>query len=133
MFTSQVKYIGNLQTECVHLKSNTKIVTDAPTDNNGKGSAFSPTDLLATSLASCMFTIMGIYCNEHKIPFKMAEAKVLKIMDSNPRRVSKIELIIDLTGNQWDEKTKEKVKKAGMFCPVAKTIENVVEIEYKFI
>jgi putative redox protein len=75
MLTSTVKYLGDLRTECTHLKSNTIIVTDAPVDNKGKGSTFSPTDLVATAYASCMLTIMGIYCNEHQLEFKHAETQ----------------------------------------------------------
>ena len=65
--TSKVVYLGDLRTECTHIQSGTKIITDAPLDNQGKGEAFSPTDLLATSLASCMMTIIGIYCKNHGI------------------------------------------------------------------
>lgn len=133
MLTSTVKYLGDLRTECTHAKSNTTIVTDAPVDNNGKGSAFSPTDLVATAYASCMLTIMGIYCNEHQVTFKYAEAKVTKIMASDPRRIGAIEIEIDLRGNDWDDKTAQKVINAGKACPVARTLENNVTVTYNFI
>lgn len=133
MLTSTVKYLGDLRTECTHIKSNTTIVTDAPVDNNGKGSAFSPTDLVATAYASCMLTIMGIYCNEHQVAFKHAEAKVIKIMASDPRRIGAIEIEIDLRGNNWDDKTAQKVINAGKACPVARTLENNVTVTFNFI
>jgi putative redox protein len=133
MHTSKIKYIGNLRTECVHEKSQTKILTDAPIDNNGKGEAFSPTDLVATAYASCMITIMGIYCQENGYHFEFAEAKVTKIMETNPRRIGKINIEMDLSGNNWDEKTEKKVISAGKACPVAKTLSDDVEIEFIFL
>jgi putative redox protein len=133
MHTSKIKYIGNLRTECVHEKSQTKIFTDAPIDNNGKGEAFSPTDLVATAYASCMITIMGIYCQEHGYHFEFAEAKVTKIMETNPRRIGKIIIEMDLSGNNWDEKTQKKVISVGKACPVAKTLSENVEIEFIFL
>lgn len=133
MATSHIKYLGNLRTECTHLASGTKILTDAPTDNKGKGEVFSPTDLVATSFASCMITIMGIYCQEHSIDFSRCEATITKIMESNPRRISKIIVQMDLNGNNWDEKTKTKVLAAGKACPVAKTLNDGVEIEFDFV
>lgn len=128
MATSTVKYLGNLRTECTHLKSGTTIFTDAPTDNHGKGEKFSPTDLVATAYASCMITIMGIYCNERNIPFTHAEATVTKIMSASPRRIGKIEIQLDLSGNQWETETAESVIRAGKACPVAKTVSSEVEI-----
>jgi uncharacterized OsmC-like protein len=134
MHTAKVKYLGDLQTECIHLKSNTRIVTDAPVDNNGKGSAFSPTDLVATAYASCMFTIMGIYCQHHGYSFSKGEASVLKIMSSEaPRRIEKIVIEMDLRGNDWDDKTTEKVIAAGKACPVAKTLGDQVEVTFEFL
>jgi len=131
--TSKIKYLGNLRTECEHLQSGTKILTDAPIDNKGKGDAFSPTDLVATSLASCMITIIGIYCQEHGLELNHAEATVQKIMASAPRRIAKVLVEIDLSGNNWTEQEYQKVKKAGLACPVAKTLDGNVELEFIFI
>jgi uncharacterized OsmC-like protein len=131
--TSKVTYLGNLRTSCEHLSSGNKILTDAPLDNFGKGEAFSPTDLVATSLASCMLTIIGIYCQNNEIPFTNGEVSVQKIMGSGPRRIDKIVLHIDLKGNNWDEKTLEKAIAAGKACPVAKTLDGNVEMEFNFI
>jgi putative redox protein len=132
MATSTVEYLGGLRTSCTHLASNTKIITDAPIDNNGKGEAFSPTDLVATSYASCMITIMGIYCENHDVKFTSAHATIEKIMGANPRRISKIVIEMDLTGNNWDDKTADKVIHAGKACPVAKTLGDNVEVEFIF-
>jgi uncharacterized OsmC-like protein len=130
--TSKVVYLGDLRTECTHIQSGTKIITDAPLDNQGKGEAFSPTDLLATSLASCMMTIIGIYCKNHGINFDSCTAEIEKIMGLNPRKVEKIIVHMDFTGNNWDSSTLEKVIIAGKTCPVAKTIEDSVQIEFNF-
>lgn len=130
--TSKVTYLGNLRTSCTHLASGTTVITDAPVDNYGKGEAFSPTDLVATSLASCMITIIGIYCQEHKIDFTSCEATVLKVMANSPRRIEKVVVEMDLNGNNWDEKTLKKVIAAGKACPVARTLEGNVELEFIF-
>jgi uncharacterized OsmC-like protein len=130
--TSKVVYLGNLRTSCTHLASGNTIITDAPIDNHGKGEAFSPTDLVATSLASCMITIMGIYCQEHGILFNSCEASVLKVMASSPRRIEKVQVEMDLNGNDWDEKTLKKVIAAGKACPIARTLEGNVELEFIF-
>jgi putative redox protein len=130
--TSKVVYLGDLRTECTHIQSGTKIITDAPLDNQGKGEAFSPTDLLATSLASCMMTIIGIYCKNQEINFHSCSAEIEKIMGVNPRKVEKIIVHMDFTGNNWDSSTLEKVIIAGKTCPVAKTIEDSVQIEFNF-
>ena len=130
--TSKVTYLGNLRTSCTHLASGNTIITDAPVDNHGKGEAFSPTDLVATSLASCMITIMGIYCQEHGIVFNSCEASILKVMASSPRRIEKMLVEMDLNGNNWDEKIRHKVISAGKTCPVARTLEGNVELEFIF-
>jgi uncharacterized OsmC-like protein len=132
MITSTVKYLGELRTSCTHLKSGTSILTDAPVDNNGKGSAFSPTDLVATAYASCMITIMGIYCEKHGIHFDFAEAEVTKIMSASPRKIERLIIGMNLKENHWDEHTAEKVIRAAKACPVALTLENKVEVEFSF-
>jgi uncharacterized OsmC-like protein len=129
--TSIVTYQGSLRTTCVH-KAGEQITTDAPLDNHGMGAYFSPTDLVATALASCFLTIVGIYCDERKIPFNTARVEVEKIMASNPRRISDIRLSIDFNGNDWDEKTLSKIIAAGKSCPVAITLKDQVNIEYHF-
>ena len=132
MVTSEVKYLGELRTECTHLASGEIIYTDAPIDNKGKGQKFSPTDLVATAYASCMLTIIGIYCQEHELKFVNGMAKITKVMASSPRRIGKIQIEMDLKGNGWNEIETEKVIRAGKACPVAKTLANDVEIEFIF-
>ena len=132
MQISKVSYLGNLRTACKHLKSGDTFITDAPTDNNGKGEAFSPTDILATSLASCAMTIIGIYCNKNNISFENCEASVIKLMGNNPRKVDQIIIEMKLSENNWDDSTLEKVLKAARTCPVELTLKNNVQIEYKF-
>ncbi len=130
MITSKVEYLGELRTKCTHIASGTEIYTDAPVDNNGKGEAFSPTDLVATSFASCVITIMGIFCANHGIDFKKGTAKVQKIMETDPRRIGKLIVELDLTGNGWDKSTAEKVIRAGKACPVAHTLGENVLVDY---
>ena len=91
--TSVVNYLGNLRTESIHLSSNDKIVTDAPLDNNGKGETFSPTDLVASSLSSCILTVIGIVSTKIKYDLTNTKSSVKKIMGDNPRRIVEIKMI----------------------------------------
>jgi len=133
MPTSKIEYLGDLSTKCTHLKSGVEIVTDAPVDNNGKGESFSPTDLMATSYVSCMMTIIGIYCDNHDIEFTSGIGEVNKIMGTGPRRVSKLEIYLDFSGNNWSEDIQVRVRNAGEGCPVAKSVGDIeLEINYQF-
>ncbi len=125
--TSKVIYLGNLRTEAEHLKSGTKIVTDAPTDNNGKGEAFSPTDLVATALGSCMMTIMGIAARNHEIDMDGTELTVNKVMESDPRRIGKIEIVMTMPANDYSKKERKILEAAAHGCPVGNTIKTGVE------
>lgn len=118
MATSKVTYTGNLRTTSIHLKSGNEIITDAPLDNKGKGEAFSPTDLLATSLANCMLTIVGITAQEHGFNIDGATANVTKIMAEDPRRVSEISVDITFPRNDYSDKTKKIIERAANTCPV---------------
>jgi len=119
MAISKVTYNGLLRTTAVHLQSQTQIISDAPVDNQGKGEAFSPTDLMATSLASCMFTIMGITGNAHAIVIDNATAEVTKIMATEPRRVSEIHIHFNFPDKEnYSEKFKKILEKAALNCPV---------------
>ena len=121
MTTSKVTYQGELRTTAVHLQSSNEIITDAPIDNQGKGEAFSPTDLLATSLASCMLTIIGIKARDMDIDVTGATAEVTKVMLADPRRVSEIHVAI--TFNQaLEDKTQKIFYNTALTCPVAKSI-----------
>lgn len=121
MTTSKVTYQGDLRTTAIHLQSNNEIITDAPTDNQGKGEAFSPTDLLATSLASCMLTIIGIKARDMNIDVTGAIAEVTKIMSADPRRVSEIQVVITFR-QTLDDKTRKIFYNTALTCPVAKSI-----------
>jgi putative redox protein len=130
MITSKIDYLGGLRTSATHLASGTTIITDAPVDNHGKGEAFSPTDLVATSYASCMLTIIGIYCQSHNLPFTHGNAEVTKIMSTDaPRRIEKLIITLDISKNDWDETQTKHVIAAGKACPVAKTLGDNVVVE----
>jgi uncharacterized OsmC-like protein len=122
MITSKVKYLGSLRTEAVHVRSNTAILTDAPVDNNGKGEKFSPTDLVATGLASCMISLMGIQANTSNIQLGDISAEVTKIMASNPRRISEIIVGINFSNHNYTDKEKTILINAAKTCPVAKSL-----------
>ncbi|MGN6292047.1 MAG: OsmC family protein [Chitinophagaceae bacterium] len=129
--TSTVVYNGDLRTTCTHLKSGSFFETDAPTDNNGKGERFSPTDLMATSLAICMATVMGIKARTMGFDLNDLKVDVLKIMKSDPRRVGGIELTFHIpeTLRDIDEKTKTILKRTADTCPVAKSIHPDIEVK----
>ena len=121
MTTSKVTYQGDLRTTAIHLQSNNQIITDAPVDNHGKGEAFSPTDLLATSLASCMLTIIGIKAADIGIDVTGTTAEVIKVMAADPRRVSEVHIAITFN-KQLDDKTQKIFYNTALTCPVAKSI-----------
>lgn len=131
--TSKVTYKGDLRTECEHIQSSNKFITDAPLDNNGKGKAFSPTDTVATALASCMLTIMGIKANDHKLDIKGTFAEVTKHMEANPRRISKIDVLINVKGELKD-RDKTLLENAAKTCPVIHSIhpDIVKNISFKY-
>src|SRR6476659_1185059 len=126
--TSEIIYKGSLRTEAKHLQSNTIIETDAPTDNEGKGERFSPTDLLATSLGSCMLTIMGIKARDMNISLDGTEVIIKKFMKPEPRLVSGIDVQFNFPSSlQVDEKEKTILERAALTCPVAKSIHPDIE------
>lgn len=118
MNVSKVTYKGNLRTEAVHLRSGEKIITDAPPDNQGKGEAFSPTDLMATSTANCMLTIMGIAARTHNLQIEGTTADVVKIMADNPRRIAEIHTHLTIPDYGLNEKEKAILENAAKTCPV---------------
>ena len=124
--TSKVTYNGELRTECVHLKSNDSFVTDAPVDNNGLGQAFSPTDTVATGLASCMLTMMGIKANGLEVNLKGTTASVTKHMATTPRRISKIEVEVHLP-EKVSEKNRKILKHTADTCPVLYSLHPDIE------
>ena len=130
--TSKVIYKGALRTEATHICSGNTIITDAPKDNKGKGEAFSPTDLVATALASCMLTIMGIKSDEMNINIKGTTAEVEKIMGTGPRTMAQVNLVIHIPISA-NEKTKKNLEKAALTCPVDKSLKDSMIRDVKFI
>lgn len=126
MSTSKVTYIGNLRTENEHLKSGNTFITDAPIDNNGKGEAFSPTDTVATGLANCMITVMGIKARDMKVNMDGTTAMVTKTMAADPRRISKIEVILHFPSG-IDEKSRKILENTGRTCPVMQSLHPDIE------
>jgi len=131
--TSKIIYKGNLRTESEHIKSGTKIMTDAPVDNQGKGESFSPTDMVATALGSCMLTIMGIKARDKKIDIEGAEVETIKTMASDPRRISKIDIKLTMPAKNYSEKDKKILKAAAEACPVQKSLHTDMEIAVNVI
>ena len=131
--TSEIIYKGALRTEAKHLQSSTVIETDAPTDNQGKGERFSPSDLLATSLGSCMLTIMGIKARNMNVDLSETKLSVQKFMLSDPRRVGKVRIEFEFPSSlQLDDKQKQILENAARTCPVAKSIHPDIEMETVF-
>ncbi|MET0634907.1 MAG: OsmC family protein [Chitinophagaceae bacterium] len=128
--TSTVLYTGDLRTVCTHLQSGSDFETDAPVDNNGKGERFSPTDLLATSLGTCMVTVMGIKARTMGFDLDFVKLEVLKIMKSEPRRVGGIRVFFHIPEHlrDLDEKTKTILKNTGHNCPVMHSIHPDIEV-----
>lgn len=132
METISTIYRGELRTEATHKQSGQVIITDAPTDNQGKGEAFSPTDLLAAALGSCALTLMGIKASEHNVLIDGAKLKITKIMASNPRRVAEVVLHFDMSGLTLNEKEKSLLEHTALHCPVAKSLHPDLKQTFHF-
>lgn len=131
--TSTVIYEGDLRTVARHLQSGTEIQTDAPTDNKGKGERFSPTDMVATALAACMATTMGIKSEEHGVDLKGMKMSVLKIMKADPRRIAGVNVTFDFPENlQISEKQKIILERIADTCPVMESIHPDMEVNVIF-
>lgn len=130
--TSRTAYLGELRVEATHLQSGEVIISDAPTDNNGKGQAFSPTDMVATALASCMLTVMGIVAARKGWDMTNSSAEVTKTMASNPRRIEKISILIKMNKADWDESAKKLLEKTARTCPVGNSLHPDVEQQVIF-
>ena len=131
MSTSKVVYTGNLRTQNTHLKSGGQYITDAPTDNNGKGEAFSPTDTVATGLANCMLTVMGIKANQLAVDMAGSYANVTKVMDSNPRRISQIVAELFLPANTT-AKERTILEHTANTCPVHHSLHPDIDKQIAF-
>lgn len=132
MVTIKSTYLGELRCENIHLKSQNEILTDAPTDNNGKGEAFSPTDLVCASLCSCMMTIMGIRAQKHDIYLEGLEAEITKVMASNPRKISKIKIDFRLKKTNASDEQIKMLKEAALSCPVALSLNPEIDQDVSF-
>ncbi|RTY95333.1 OsmC family protein [Flavobacterium sp. GT3R68] len=129
--TSKVTYLGDLRTSSIHIQSGSEIISDAPTDNNGKGEAFSPTDTVANALATCMMTIMGIKSRDMNIDLKGSTASVVKIMQAEPRRIGAIEVVFNMSVSA-DDKNKTILEKAAMTCPVFLSLNPEIDKKITF-
>ena len=129
---SRVEYKGELRTEAVHLKSGKTIITDAPIDNQGKGEAFSPTDLVATALGSCMITIMGIVAEREGIILNGTTAEVEKVMATSPRRIGEVKIKIKFI-QKLNRDERDKLEKAAKTCPVSGSLSENLKEKVKFI
>jgi uncharacterized OsmC-like protein len=132
--TSKITYLGDLRTEMVHIQSGSAVLTDAPTDNHGKGLAFSPTDLMATALGSCMLTTMAIGTMSRGLTIDGASATVQKIMSSDPpRRIVRIEVRITMPSNNYTEEEKQILEKIAYACPISKSLHPDLEQAIEFV
>jgi putative redox protein len=122
MATIETVYLGELRTEATHVRSDNKLITDAPVDNNGKGEAFSPSDLLATALGSCMLTIMGMAAREQEINMDGTTCSITKIMAADPRRVGETQITFNFPKANYSDKVKTVLQRAALTCPVAKSL-----------
>jgi uncharacterized OsmC-like protein len=135
METSRVIYTGDLRTHATHLKSGETILTDAPTDNQGKGEKFSPTDLVATALASCMMTVLGIAARTFEFNIDGTEAVVTKVMSAEPpRRIARVVVELNFPAIEYSEKEKLIIERVARNCPVALSLhpELIQEIRFNY-
>jgi uncharacterized OsmC-like protein len=129
--TSKITYLGELRTSSIHIQSGTEILSDAPTDNRGKGEAFSPTDTVANALGSCMISIMGIKAMDMELDMKGSTVEVTKIMQAEPRKIKKIGIVINMN-LEADEKTRTIMERTAMTCPVSLSLDPDIEQDVVF-
>ena len=126
METAKTKYLEDLRTEMTHVRSGSVIITDAPVDNKGKGEYFSPTDLVASALGSCIYTIMGIAAREHDFSIDGSSCRITKIMTDNPRKIGEIRIEFDMTTNSYTDRQKKILDHCVKTCPVALSLHESV-------
>ena len=129
--TSRITYLGDLRTTSVHLQSGTEILSDAPTDNHGKGEAFSPTDLVANALGSCMISIMAIKSKDLNVDLVGSTIEITKVMQPEPRKIAKIIVVLNMPITV-DEKTKVILERVAMNCPVLLSLNADIEKDVTF-
>ena len=132
MANMKAVYLGDLRVECTHVASGTTLVTDAPVDNNGKGEAFSPTDLCANALAACCMTIIGIYGRTHDVDVTGTSIDIVKTMSADPRRIGKIEIIFDMPDREYSPRQKAAIERCAHTCPVHLSLHPDVEQVFTF-
>ncbi|GDX52546.1 stress-induced protein OsmC [Bacteroidota bacterium] len=130
--TAEIVYKGELRCEMKHLNSGEIVVTDAPTDNHGKGQAFSPTDIVAAATGSCAVSIMGIASRTHNIQLDGTRVEVLKVMTNNPRKISELHLNFYFTENNYSEKEKAILENAARTCPVILSLHPDIKLDLQF-
>lgn len=134
MPTATGQYLGQLRTRAAHSASGESFITDAPIDNQGRGEAFSPTDTVCAALSACMMTLMGIYANREGIDLSGLRTEVQKHMESNPRRIGKIEINFFWPNPVASAHQIEMLKKAALTCPVAKSLhpDIIQDVQFDF-
>ena len=131
--TAEITYNEQLRTSAKHLRSGNSIINDAPVDNHGKGEAFSPTDMVATALGTCILTIMGISAQKNDIDMEGAKAEITKVMASAPRRIAKIEAIIKMPQKNYSDQEKQLLERALDNCPVCRSLHPDMEQDIQII
>ncbi len=131
--TSKVIYEGQLRTRMTHLYSGTEVITDAPLDNHGLAQAFSPTDIVATGLASCMLTVMGIKARDMGVDLTGTSAEVTKVMAAEPRRISEVHVTLTFPKNNYTDKDKTILENTAKTCPVAHSLHPDIKQVLQFV
>ncbi|MDX9929497.1 MAG: OsmC family protein [Bacteroidales bacterium] len=133
METVRTRYLGDLRTEAVHVRSGNIVITDAPVDNKGRGEYFSPTDMVATALGSCIMTIMGIAADQYGFSIEGASCRITKIMAENPRRIGEVAIEYDFTMRDYTDKQKKILEYCVKTCPVAQTLHPSVNQNVRLV
>lgn len=132
MVEIEIFYEGQLSTRCIHKDSKAEIVTDAPKDNHGRGLMFSPTDLVAAALGSCVLTIMGIVANKLKVDISGAKIFIKKEMQAAPsRRIGKLTVVFHCP-QVFSPEITAQLEKASMHCPVHHSLHPDIVQEYEY-
>ncbi len=130
--TAEIIYQGQLRTRAVHVASGNEIITDAPTDNHGKGEAFSPTDLVASALGSCMLTVMGIFADKNGLNMDGTRVEATKIMANEPRRIGEVRIRMYIPGGTLTDIERKKLENVALTCPVAKSLHPDIKQKVTF-
>ena len=132
MVEIKVAYEGGLRCRAEHGPSSTELLTDAPVDNQGRGASYSPTDLVATAVGTCMMTIMGIYADRHELDLTGSRITIRKHMTTEPpRRIAKVEVHFEVTG-QLNDRHREGLVRAAEACPVARSLHPDIVLDHRF-